>query len=85
MYTKFANGNKISYDISKYIVDDEEDLTTIPMCNMGSSAYVIHTGESWILDSNGRWYVTTGNKDSIECDCVSELTIWGDLQEPVTE
>ena len=50
---------------------------------MGSSAYVITTGESWMMDSKGRWHVmgSTISKDPVVCDCVEELTIWGNLPE----
>lgn len=83
MYTKFSTGNNVNYNISKYVVDEETDLATVLNPHMGSSAYVVHTGESWILDSEGYWYPLTADKEAIKCDCVSELTIWGDLQEPV--
>lgn len=85
MYKKFSQGGKLSYNICKYVVDEENDLTTIPGPEMGDSAYVIHTGDSWILDSEGYWYESTATKDAIKCDCVSELTIWKDLEEPVAD
>ena len=53
---------------------------------MGSTVYVISTGESWMIDSTGKWYImsSSSGKEPIECDCVEELTIWGNLQEPTT-
>ena len=52
---------------------------------MGSTAYVISTAESWMMDSKGKWHVmNSSGKPPVECDCVEELTIWGDLPEPQT-
>lgn len=52
---------------------------------MGSTVYVISTGETWMMDSTGKWHVMGSiRKEPIECDCVEELTIWGDLPEPAT-
>lgn len=82
MYKKITTNGKLSYDIGKYIIDTEEDLTKIPSPNFGSTAYVIHTGKTWVLDSEGYWHISTADQDAIACDCVSELTIWGDLQGP---
>ena len=50
---------------------------------MGSTVYVITTGETWMIDSKGSWHIMGSiQKEPIECDCVEELTIWGDLPEP---
>ena len=86
MITKFSQGNKINYDLEKWLVDTEEEISTIPRCQMGSTVYVISTGESWMIDSTGKWYImsSSSGKEPIECDCVEELTIWGNLQEPTT-
>lgn len=86
MITKFSQGNKINYDLEKWLVDTEEEVSTIPKCQMGSTVYVISTGESWMIDSTGTWYImsSSSGKDPIECNCVEELTIWGNLQEPTT-
>ncbi|MBO5143105.1 MAG: hypothetical protein J6C46_09025 [Clostridia bacterium] len=67
------------------MVEEETELSTIPRCQMGSTAYVITTSESWMMDNQGKWHVmNTSGKEPIECDCVEELTIWGDLPEPAT-
>ena len=85
MIIKYAQGNKISYNMRKYLVEEESELPQIPRCNMGSTAYVITTGESWMMDSKGNWHVMGSiEKEPIQCDCVEELTIWGDLPEPQT-
>lgn len=78
MYMKYAQGGKVNYPFSTYIVDEESEIATIPGV-FGDKAYVIHTGESWMLDSAGKWYPFNGDKDPIECDCVEESTIWNDL------
>ena len=85
MIIKYGQGNKVNYDMQKWLVEEESEISTIPRCLIGSTAYVIATGESWMMDSKGKWHVmNTSGKEPIECDCVEELTIWGDLQEPTT-
>lgn len=81
MYIKYAQGNKIGYDMQKWLVDEENEISTIPKSQMGSIVYVISTGESWMIDSNGMQHIMSSNSDKtpIECDCVEELTIWGDI------
>ena len=85
MITKFAQGNKVNYDIQKWLVEEESELSTIPRCIIGSTAYVISTAESWMMDSKGKWHVMNfSGKSPVECDCVEELTIWSNLPEPQT-
>ena len=85
MITKYGQGNKINVDMQKWLADTEAEISTIPRCLMGSTVYVISTGETWMMDSTGRWHVMGSiQKEPIECDCVEELTIWGDLPEPAT-
>ena len=85
MIIKYSQGNKINYNMRKYLVEEEKELSQIPKCNMGSTAYVITTGETWMMDSKGSWHVMKKKKkEPIQCDCVDELTIWGDLPEPQT-
>lgn len=84
MYMKYSQGGKIGYPFSDFIVDLESELPLIKGATMGCKVYVIHTGETWIMDSENTWYpyeVFTGNKEPIkcECDCVEESTIWNDL------
>ena len=85
MMIKYGQGNKINYNMYKWLVEEESELTKIPRSQMGSTAYVITTGESWMMDSKGQWHImsATISKDPIVCDCVDELTIWGELPEPV--
>lgn len=85
MISKYGQGNKINQDMQKWLADTEAEISTIPRCLMGSTVYVITTGETWMIDSTGKWYVMGSIcKEPIECDCVEELTIWGDLPEPAT-
>lgn len=46
---------------------------------MGSTVYVIHTKETYMIDSNKVWYPTSSDAPPVECDCVEEMTIWQDL------
>ena len=49
MIIKYGQGNKINYDMQKWFVEEESELSTIPRCQIGSTAYVITTGERWIV------------------------------------
>ena len=83
MYLKYSQGNRIGHSFSKYIVEDEADLTKAPSkCTMGDIVYVVHTGEYWMMDRSKTWYpMTTPNKGPIVCDCIEELTVWNELEE----
>ena len=83
MYLKYSQGGKIGHSFSKYIVEDESELSTAPTnCSMGDIVYVVHTSEYWMMDRSKKWYPMAGGKGPIECDCVEEMTIWNELPEP---
>lgn len=49
---------------------------------MGSEVYVIENKKIYILDSKKTWHSKRDDDDdSIECDCVEELTIWDEISE----
>lgn len=83
MIKKFSQNNKIQYAITKWLVDDVEDIKKLPPSPMGSSVFVIHTATSYMVDSTQTtWYPISSFNSSdgpIQCDCVEELTIWGDI------
>lgn len=83
MIKKFSQNNKIQYSITKWLVDKVEDIKKLPPSPMGSTVFVIHTSETYMADSSKKtWYPINRNSSGsgpIECDCVEELTIWGDL------
>ena len=84
MFMKYSQGGKIGYAFSEFIFDSEAELTQQTGATMGCKAYVIRTGETWIMDSENTWYpyqVFTGDRDPIkcECECVEESTIWNEL------
>lgn len=84
MYMKYSQGGKVGYTFSDFIVDSENELMAMSGVTMGCKAYVIRTGETWILDSENTWYpfeTFTGDKEPIKCDCncVEESTIWTEL------
>jgi hypothetical protein len=51
--------------------------------DFGDTAYIIETGNVWIMDSKKTWHVMGGDtvKPPIACDCVEELTIWQEMTE----
>ena len=83
MFLKYSQGNKIEHSFSKYIVEDEEELSEAPNnCTIGDIVYVVHTGEYWMMDRSKAWYpMTTSGKGPIICDCVEEMTFWNELEE----
>lgn len=82
MYKKYSQGGKVNYDNSRWVVDTKDDLSNITGARMGDLAFVIRESKSYMLDSNCTWYNVTEASDTVKCDCVSELTIWGELAEP---
>ena len=46
---------------------------------MGSTVFVIHTKDTYMMDSKGIWYSITSDADPIVCDCVEEMTVWADI------
>ena len=56
MFKKHSQGKNIVYDIAHWICETEDDVKQIPYCEMGSQAYVIETGQNWIVNSKGTWY-----------------------------
>lgn len=79
MIKKIAQGNRINYDYAKWVCDNVEDISNIPKSPMGSTVFVIHTKDTYMMDSEGFWCSITSDADSIPCDCIEELTIWGDI------
>lgn len=59
--------NEISHIIGEIFVDDISELPTLTVIEgyklvQGSVAYVVHSGELYIMDSAGKWYDTAGNQ-----------------------
>lgn len=82
MVRKLSTQRKNGFFYDKYMVEEESDLKTIIRPNMGDVAYVIHTSEHWMCDSQQSWYsINDKTKGPIQCDCVEEMTIWDELDE----
>lgn len=61
------NANENSVIVAEIYVDTTSDLPTSEQIDgytlfMGSIAYVITTGEMYVLDSGGRWHVSGGSE-----------------------
>ena len=82
MIKKIAQGNKLQYTNHKFICDDVEDISRLPRCPFGSTVFVIHTKDTYMIDSSGTWTSITSSAPGVpgECDCVEELTIWGEIK-----
>lgn len=83
MYVKIRQGTRTAYNLSKFLVDDISEISSLPKSPMGSTVYAIHDKASFMADSEGTWYPIDTEHDAIKCDCncVSELTIWQELEE----
>lgn len=49
-----VNG-KTAYGICEYVCDKEEDIETLPKAPMGSTAFVIETGDVYMINSSKEW------------------------------
>lgn len=56
MIRLYSRNNKIQYDIDHYVVDNIEALKNLVPSNMGDTAYVIRTAETYMADSAHDWY-----------------------------
>lgn len=81
MLMKWSQGGKVNYQVNEYLLDFEEDLKQLNNSDMGDTAYIIETGEVWIMGSQKTWHIMGGDsvKPPIVCDCVEESTIWQEL------
>lgn len=51
-----AQNGKISYGVTKYILDTEAELSELPtFVSPGSNAFVISTNDSYMLNSKKEW------------------------------
>lgn len=84
MYQKLTQSGRAAYGIAEYVADEKADVARIPRCVMGSTVFIIHTKETYMIDSQGVWYAIDSDGDPIHCDCVEESTIWEELTEENT-
>ena len=74
MVKKLSQGNRYSYTYYKWICDDVEDISLIPESPMGSTVFVIHTKETYVIDSKKSWHlITSSNASSASSDKVLTL------------
>lgn len=61
---KVGESSNIPY--REYVCDEVIDITLIDTktCSMGSTCYVINTGETYILNSQKQWKLYTGHNSS---------------------
>ena len=55
MIIKHSQGDKVNYDIANWIINDVEEISDIPECSIGSTVYIISTGEKWIKNDDNEW------------------------------
>lgn len=81
MIAKYSQGNKPVYDITHWVVETTEDVAEIKYCAMGSTAYVITTGNKYMVDSTGTWYPMPKAGECCGDPIVSsEAVVWGEIE-----
>lgn len=56
MINKLSMNGKPVYGINEYICDTADDITNLPIdCASGSTAYIIDTGDVYILNGSKEW------------------------------
>lgn len=56
MYYLISNRGKVSYDIQRFVVDLETDITELPTDGApGSTAFVIENGSRYMLNNERVW------------------------------
>ena len=84
MFVKTFQNDRYLSSYIKFVADTVEDVKKIKITSaqMGSEVYVIENKKTYILDSKKTWRSKRDDDDdSIECDCVEELTIWDEIPE----
>lgn len=84
MVKKVSQNNKRAYDVIEYVADTLDDVKKLPKSGMGSTVFVIATKNTYMCDSTQMtWHnisiTSGGGEPPIQCDCVSEMTIWDDI------
>lgn len=75
-------GDEIKDINCTYICDEKIDLSKATTAKMGNTAFVIHTSDIYVMDSQKVWYcITNSSADPVQCDCVEESTIWTEIPE----
>lgn len=55
MYKIVKNDKDISYGVKEFACDTELDILQLPRSEMGSTAFVLETGNVYMANSFGEW------------------------------
>lgn len=55
MHRLYSHEGDVSYGIKEWVCDTPEDLTSLPVSEMGSTAFVISSSEVYMLNSDREW------------------------------
>lgn len=73
MVNPIAQSGFISYNINHYTVDEESEIDKLPTyCETGSSAKVISTGDTYILNSKKKWIKQPASSSGSSSDSGSD-------------
>lgn len=66
MYKMIKNKGITVYSVNEYVCDDDSDVSSLPLgAEMGSAAFVINSGKSYIKGSNDWVNISTVNNVSV--------------------
>jgi hypothetical protein len=66
MYKMIKNKGITAYSVNEYVCDDDSDVSNLPLgAEMGSAAFVINSGKSYIKGSNDWVNISTVNNVSV--------------------
>ena len=82
MYRVVSQSGHTSYGLKQYVCDLDSDINNLPITDIaGSEAYVIESGETYILSNAHEWKVKRSSSSSIDTSKFEEQI--ADLSETV--
>ena len=61
-YSLFAQNGKPVYGVKNYVLDSSNDISNLPIADtIGSTAYVINEGKTYILNNNREWVASSSS------------------------
>ena len=73
MLMKWSQGGKVNYQVNEYLLETEEDLKLLSNADFGDTAYIIETGDVWIMDSKKKWHILGGDSGA---EPFSYMPLW---------
>ena len=61
MIKLISQNGEIANGINEYVVDNKDELNKIKYCDMGSTAFIIETQETYVLNGKREWVLKKVN------------------------